>query len=57
MLFSLSLSLLKKKKKRFFKNKYTVHNWDLVHCLQFRLYYFKKFLKISETCHVCNGKQ
>ena len=44
MLFSLSLSLSKKtKKKRFFKDKYTVHNWDFVHCLPFRLYYFKIF--------------
>ena len=47
MLFGLSLSLSKKtkknKKKTFFLNKYTVHNWDLAHCLPFRLYYFKNF--------------
>ena len=43
MLFDLRLNLSKKKKKRFFKNKYSVHNWNLIHCLPFRLYHFKKF--------------
>ena len=38
MLFGLSLS---RSKKKFFFNKYTVHNWDLVDCLPFLLYYLK----------------
>ena len=44
MLFGLSLSLSKKnKKKTFKKKKYSVNNWDLIHCLPFQLYYLKIF--------------
>ena len=60
MLFGLSLSLSKKQKKNgFLKNKYAVHNWDFVHCLLFRLYYFKNFGESSKPARspIASSKQ
>ena len=57
MLFGLSLSLSKKKqKKNVFLNKYTVNNWDLVHCCRSDFYYFKNLGESSKSARLVTAK-